>query len=364
MVGITRYHLVNCSLIVPKMRRIVAFILILVSYLFIVSLGENRYVYGLDYQLIRRGYLAILVASVAIILALRVHSSFDRYLLRDVMYLLVSVVFLYFVNPVNSEYMYSAFFLFVGTLAVPLQNRSFWFNAVLGVILAGGYLYSLQYVYWIFSGDVIFALEKYSIDYFETFGINKTGFSGFLGGANSAGAIYMFASYILRYSRYKKILFVLLYPLVFLCGSLTALGIVPVIVFMSFRRLTFVKKLLLFGIAPIGAMYLFSLNVGGGLVRLERYLLFILDTVVYPWKLIVPRNMFLDPFYSESSLLDLFHNTGLLGSLYFVLRIVKKVPILFVVMGLTNSVVNPMNMIILSILLGKTYDEKVFFEIR
>jgi hypothetical protein len=321
-------------------------------------MGVNRYEYFTSAIIVERVYLVLLILTMVIIMVFSARRKYDRELVIAVIAFLGFNLLLKLLNPPNSEYLYSAGFLLLSMLAFPLLKLDTWLKSIVSLVTMAGYLYFFLYYLWLDTGVIVVAIEKYSILYYQNFGIGKTGFSGFLGGPNSAGAIYMFTIYLLKYKSGSKFLwFIMLYILILLSGSLTAAALSPIILYGKKMWSSLLGRFLALLFAFTALSFVLSVNLGGGITRLERYIAFFQDMVLVPWKIVIPRNLFLPPFYSESTLVDVFHNTGLIGMVLLFYHVFRKAPMLFFIMALTNSVVNPMNMLILTVALKIRRDD-------
>lgn len=267
--------------------------------------------------------------------------------------------FLYmFFIPENGQYFYSPVFLFIalGINHITLKKIS---NYMLGFSFLLSFIYILQLFSLVLLNGDYYVIERHFFDVLEL-GYTKYTSSLIFGNSNSAGSVLFLFLFLTDFlSKKKKILSVfIIITAIFFSGSLT--GMIMAILWLfrdKIYRIGF--KQIIYGI-PIFFLiiYFIQINSGGYNTRIDRWLSFLMLFFSKPWIVLLPNNIFSPDFYSESTLIDMILNFGLIPILLF-LRVIyeKKLFLIILYFTLTNSVFLPINAFIIGILIKLTNHE-------
>ena len=260
-------------------------------------------------------------------------------------------------DPASGEYFYSPIFLLIPLAFsyVKLQQLA---NFILKLSFLFCVLYTIQLLFFVlFNGDFII-IEKHYFDVLQL-GSIKFSTSFIFGNSNSAGSL-LFMLLILSESLSinKKINIFFIFIGIILSGSLTSflLGF-ACLVRKNFKKISL--KNFLYGIPVIALLILFiQINTGGFSARIDRWTNFIFLLFTKPFILLIPNNLLGSNFYSESSIIDMFVNFGLLP-IYLFCRLLYNSKLYFILLYfiLTNSVFLPINAFIIGILLKSEHYE-------
>jgi hypothetical protein len=327
--------------------------IILVSIFTVFQLSDAFYISNLNLTQIH-DVIAIIVVLIAISNVL-----YENTVTYEVILFLISAALL--LVGVKIEFLMSFLAFYLG------RKFSIEFRAIFTVFITFVILYYLQ----LLIDFPYYAVEKQFIERMVTYQEIRLISSNLFANSNGAGATYsalLLMWHTSENKREKSRGFINIFPVVFLSfliyisrsnAALVFLAVIFGIRLRKYRPLLFklagviLALLVVYGLVYTG----FSLpyNV---LIRLERYAAFFSDLLYHGYIILVPR-IFFGALYTESTLLDMFLNYGV-WILPFLIRLFKYIPLIGILMLMTNSVFTPFPAFIFGIIYQIRVNENIY----